>query len=354
MRKHLFWSGALLLLLAGCAAPPPVVRYIYPLPPEQPRIEWLGTYASQDDFPKSGAQIAWEKTAGKPELEKFIGPYGIAADGAGKVFVVDLYARNIRVYDFNLRKIKFLLDEPILERPYYLSIDSKKQLYVADAGQKKVLAISPQGKLVKTYGSKEELVNPVYVKVDEARRRLYVSDTRGGQIVVYDLDGGQKLFAFGKGQLLGAQGVAVGPDGNLYVADTLNAKIKVYDAEGQLLRQFGDRLDAEYGLESPKDLAFDSDGNLWLVDYRKQMLRVFGPDGSFLFTAGGSVMHKMGFATPTAIYISPEDEIYVSDLIGKRFSHWRYLSKAALARHPLTEADLDLIRKTTGGGAVAK
>lgn len=343
MLRYLLTGLMTLLLLAACA-PPPAPRYVYPLPPETPRIEWLGTYASQDDFPKSGLQLTFEKIAGKPPLDTFLGPYGIVSDGAGRVFVVDLYMKNIRIYDFNKNRIEFLLKEPLLDRPYYLALDSKKQLYVADAGLGKVLVLTLDGRLLRTYGSRDELTNPVYVEVDEARRRLYVSDTRPGQIVVYGLDDGKKLLAFGHGELMGAQGVAIDRDGNVYVADTLNAAVKVYDGEGKLLRSFGERNDSIRGLEHPKDLAFDSEGNLWLLDYRKDFIRVFRPDGQLLMTAGGPVTHKMGFSTPTAIYISPEDDIYITDLIGRRFSHWRFLSKGVLARHPLTEGPADAVK----------
>lgn len=342
MKRYIPW-GVALLLLAGCSAPPSM-RYIYPVPPEQPRIEWLGTYATQDDFPKGQLQIAFEGIAGTPPLDGFVGPYGIASDGAGQVFIVDLYMRNIRVFDFNKRETRMFLDKPLLVRPYYLAIDSKKQLYVADAGRQEVLVFSPDARLVRIYGSSAELTNPLCVEIDEKRGRLYISDARPGQINVYDLADGKRLLAFGLGQLMGAQGMAIAPDGSLYVADTLNAAIKVFDPQGNFLRKIGERNDSEWGMEHPKDLAFDSEGNLWLLDYRKNVVRIYTPEGRPLLTFGGASTYLMGFSTPVAIYISPEDEVFITDFMGKRFSHWRYLSKSALARHPLTAADLEAVK----------
>lgn len=349
--RHFFGFAIILALLAGCSASPQApMRYLYPLPPEQPRIEWLGTFHSQNDFPKSDAQIAMEKIVGTPPLESFVGPYGIVADGEGKVFVTDMYLKNIRVYDFNQNKVSWLIDGPLLTQPFYLSIDSRKRIYVADAGAKKIFVLDRNGKVQSTIGE-GELRHPSYVKVDEPHQRLYVSDTGTSQIVVYSLDG-KKLFTIGKlgfaeGQLWGAIGIAPGPDGNLYVADTLNARIQVFDRDGKYLRYFGKRQSGAGGLEQPRDLAFDSEGHLWVADARRPYIQVFQPDGTLLLELGTGQAdgHKMGFSAPTGIYISPTDEIYITDVARRWFSRWQYLSKGYLARNPVTEADLARIRE---------
>ena len=47
------WALAALLLAATACAPQQSakLRYLLPVPPDTPRIEWLGTYKSEVDFP---------------------------------------------------------------------------------------------------------------------------------------------------------------------------------------------------------------------------------------------------------------------------------------------------------------
>lgn len=354
MLKKLFLLTILVALLAACSsAPSTQMRYVFPIPPEQPRVEWLGTYASQDDFPKSGFQRFFEAIAGKPPLETFIGPFGIVADDEGRVFIVDLYAKNIRVYDMNNHTVKWFLKEPTLGRAYGLAIDARKQLYVADAEQRRVLVYTRDGHQVKTIGDDKELTNPVAVELDEARQRLYISDSDRRRVNAYSLDG-KWLFAFGEqageGRLLKPQGVAVGPDGHLYVADAFDSNIKIYAADGGYLRKIGVRDNSMGGMDHPRDLAFDSEGHLWVADYRRTYFQIFDTAGQLLLAVGSAERstHKMAFSSPTAIHITPTDEVYVSDVAYRRFSRWQYLSQKYLADHPLTQAELDLISAQTG------
>lgn len=360
MLKKLLTLTIFGLLLTACGGPAgPAMRYIFPLPPEQPRVEWLGTYASQDDFPKGGLQRFMEAIAGKPPLETFKGPFGIVADGEGRTFVVDHYRRNLRVYDFNARTVKWLLDEAVLNSPYGLDIDARKQLYVADAGHKKVLVFSRDGHLVRTFGSDKELTNPVAVELDEPRQRVYVVNSERRQVNVYDL-AGQWLFAFGgepgAGQLVMPQGLAVGPDGGIYVADAFSANVKVFSAEGGYLRKFGARDNSMGGLDHPRDLAFDSEGHLWLADYRKSFIQIFNVKGELLLGVGSAVKstHKMAFGSPTGIFITPTDEVYVSDVAYRRFSRWQYLNQKYLAGHPIVQEELELIKTVTRPGVSGK
>jgi sugar lactone lactonase YvrE len=338
------------LLLAGCAPSGPKLRVLWPPPPDQPRLEWLGVYSSQDSFPKTGFQVFLEGVLGKPPLAVFKSPYGIVADDKGVVYVSDMHDHNLRVYDMNARTVNYYSKEAIFGAPRGLALDPAGNLYVADAEKGRVLVFAPDKTPLKSIGSPDELKNPAYLAINPRLGRLYVSDSKAQQIVVYSLKG-ERLFAFGsrgsaEGEFNFPQGMAIDAEDRLFVADSLNARIQVFDADGKFQRLFGERGDQFYQFESPKALAFDSEGNLWVADVRRPSIYTYTPDGKVLLVTGTAARssHPMSFSNPSSIFIDRNDRLYITDLVNKRFSVWQYLTGAYLAQHPVTEADLQAIR----------
>lgn len=335
----------LALLLSGCA-PPKRPRVLWPVSPDTPRIEWLGTYASQDEFPKTGLQSFFEGLLGKPELAVFQSPFGIVSDGQGIVYVADNIDHNLRVYDLNNHTVNYFSKDPLFDRPAGLALDAAGNLYVVDIGRRSVTVFDRERRPLRTIGSPEELQTPAYIEIDEARDRIYVSDPRANRIVVYNLAGvkqreiGPELVKDAT-YLFNPQGMAIDKEGNLFIAEVLASRISVVAPDGTFLRSFGERGDAFYQFEAPKDLAFDSDGNLWVVDNRRTQIYTYAPDGTVLLTTGSATRsaNALDFAAPTAIHIAPDDSIYVSDRMNRRFSVWRYLSERYLAEHPFTPAE---------------
>lgn len=333
------------LTLCACA-PPPQERVIWPLPPNPPRLEWLGTYASQDNFPKSGFQLFLDNLLGKQALSVFQMPFGIAADGHGIVYVADSADANLRIYDLNRHTVNYFSKDPIFDRPMGLDIDADGNLYVVDGGKHSVLVFDRDRRPLRVFGSPAELTAPVYVKVDAPRDRVYVSDSRANRVVVYNRAGVKQgeigpLLDSKDNALFSPQGMAIDKDGNLFIAEVLGTRISVVDAQGKYLRSFGERGDALYQFEAPKDLAFDSEGNLWVVDNRRPQIYTYTPEGVLLLVTGEPQRsaHALGFVAPTAIFIAPDDTIYISDRMNRRFSVYRYLSQKYLAEHPFTPAE---------------
>ena len=334
----------LITLLAACM-PPPRPRVLWPVYPATPRIEWLGTFASQDDFPKVSGQIFSELILGRNEPQIFKSPYGIVSDSQGRIYIADALDANLRVYDLKARTIEYYSEDPIFTRPAGLAIDAADNLYVVDSELKAVLVFDKNRKPIRSIGVANELQSPAYITIDAQRARIYVSDPKANKIVIYDRfgkkageigaergsDGGDYHFS-------SPQGMAMDKSGHLYVAELLGAKISVFDADGHYLRSFGERGDAQYQFEAPKDLAFDSDGNLWILDARRAQIYTYTPEGVLLLVTGtdGPSNHPLGFSTPTAIHISADDRIYVTDRLNRRFSMWHYFSEDYLARHPFS------------------
>jgi DNA-binding beta-propeller fold protein YncE len=340
------------LALSGCTGKSPELpRILWPPPPDQPRLEFIGTFYSEGDFPKTDSQRMLESVVGKENVDTFKTPFGIAADGKGKVYVSDIHLHNIRIFDFTQQTVEFLTKESIFTTPLGLAVDGSGNLYVADGGKQSVMVFSPEKVPLFSFGNSSLFENPAYLAINRNLGRLYVSDGKGHKIVVFDLKGNH-LFSFsrqgrGEGEVYGPQGLAIDSQGRVFVADLLNSRVVVFDSEGKYLYAFGERGDQVWQFENPKDVAFDSEGNLYVIDRRKATIFTYTPDGKLLLATGSGApsTHKLGFASPTSIFIDQGDRIYVADGLNKRFSVWQYLSAPYLEKHPITPEDREALKR---------
>ncbi len=331
----------LVMLFAGCTSGTVnTQRVLWPPPPNQSHLEWVGTYASLAQMPKSSLEQITKSILGENTDPVFNRPIGIASDGTGKVFVSDAGNRQITVYDMNSKTVSPYSRSNAVRSPLGLALDKESRLYVADGGSRTVLVFGPDQVPLRTFGSPQVFGKPVGIAIDEARNRVYVSDGTEHRIVVFDMQG-QHIKSFGQlgpqeGNFYSPQGLAVDRDGNLYVADMLNARVQIFDADGQFKKSFGERGDREWNFEMPKDIAIDSEGNLHITDARKGALLTYSADGSpLLFTGGGRSSHPLDLLLPAGIWVDKDDRIYVVDQLNRRFVIWQYLSADYLQKHPL-------------------
>lgn len=336
-------------VLSGCSSQRPAPPKVYwPPPPAEPQMEWIVTYSSDDNFPKSDQQLAAEKFLGKPQFVYFSKPTGVASRGDGVLYVSDMDAGQIRVVDFNKNTSSWFLEQSPLGLPIGLAFDSTGNLYVADAHNKYIVQFNGQREIVRNLGA-GELDRPTFIALDESRGRLYVSDVLKHQVLAFDLRSGAKLFSFGgagrgAGKLFGPQGIAIDREGRIFVAEQLNARIQVFDTEGRHLYMFGKRGDRSFDFEGPRGIAFDSKGNLYVAEARKSALLVFKQDGTPLtgLGGGGAGPHLLGFTLPTGVSVDRNDRIYISDGMNRRVTIWQLLTPGYLATHPL---DVESLRR---------
>ena len=336
-------------LLAGCAPKAtPKVKVYWPPPPNDSKMEWIVTYATEDDFRKTESEKMRDKVIGTAAANRFGKPIFAASRGDGVVYVSDIDNAEIRVLDFNERTSTVL--EASISMPLGLAFDSEGSFFVADARQKQIFKFNSQMEPVQNFGS-GSLLKPTYIALDESRSRLYVSDVQAHQVVAFDLASGEELFVIdGKDgeaeKLYGPQGVAVDAQGRVFVAEQLNARIQVFDTEGKFLYMFGVRSDQESDFEGPRGLAFDSENNLFVADVRKGRLMIFTPEGEPLTTIGSNqYYHPLSFRMPSGVYIDPNDRIYIADGLTRRITIWQMLTPAYLAEHPIDQAYMDKIEQ---------
>lgn len=335
----------LLFVMTGCAAKQELPRFVWPVPPEQPRLEFVGNYYSAIDLQGAGKRRAATTLLGADRAFEFTTPFGIVSDGKGRVYVSDTHEDNIRIFDFNTKKSLALTARKLFVNPAGLALDKAGNLFVADLGAAKIFCFDSKGEFRRLIES-DVLGKPAYLALSPDETRLYVSDVGTHQIHIFNAATGSFIKSFGErgaaaGQLYSPQGLAFSKSGSLYVADTLNARIQAFDPEGNFLLEFGSRGDLLEQFVSPKDLSFDSEGHLYVVDARSSTLKTFTPEGVLLLvtSAGENTTNPFGFAAPKAVFIDRQDRIYVAESLGKRFSIWQYMSDAYLKSNPYTDAD---------------
>jgi DNA-binding beta-propeller fold protein YncE len=337
-------SLVFVLLLAGCAGKTERPRLFWPTPPSEPRLEYINTFYSQLDFQGMTGKQAMRSFLGEePELFKI--PFGVASDGAGKVFVSDPGSLNVLIYDFNTQSQSSLMKQSS-GLPYGMDYSQRDRLYVAMPQEGEVHVFSPKGQPLFSFG-KDQMAKPFNLAVDDRSGRVFVADTEKHQVFVYDLEGQFQYSigrqGYGEGEFFVPAGVDVGPDGRVYVVETLNARFQIFEPDGTFIRAVGERGDRVWQFDAPKDIAVDSEGNVHVVDFRQGALKTFSSEGDFLLYtgAGQSTNQILGFGAPSSIAIDSHDRIYIADLVNRRFSVWQYLSKEYLKKHPITPKDLE-------------
>jgi sugar lactone lactonase YvrE len=338
-------------LLTGCASAPPAKnRFFWPPLPDEPKIEWLGAYRSQNDLPKTGFKKFMEKIVGADEPINFERPMGVVSDGAGKAYIADPLKASVMVYDFNLNTVHVFgknIAEDLFKEPMGLAMDSAGNIYVSDAAAKRIYVFSPDEKMLNSFTLTAETMRPIGIAVDNERKRLIVADPRGYKVDVYELSG-KHLFKIGKpgggdGEFNLPSWVSLLKNGTIVVSDGMNARLQLFDPEGKFIRAIGKRGDNPEDFQMPKGVAVDSEGHIYSVDGKSNNFKIYSEIGEYLLTVGGAYTSEFkiapgGFLLPQGIAIDRNNTIYIVDQFNSRFQKFQYMDERYLKEHPIETA----------------
>lgn len=339
------------ITLAACSAPQVSTKHFYwPQLPERPRVEWVKSYKSQLDFPKSDYERSLTKLIGENIAVAFDRPLFIASDSKGKVYVTNSgKIAGVYVYDFNESTVHLIGKDNaagLFSSPSGVAVDNDGNVYVADVDKNAILIFDKAGAPKSFLSTQNDVKRPVGIAVDNDRNRLLVTDSSGHRIVVYDL-AGKHQFSIGKlgsddGEFNLPVSVAVNHKGEIIVADSMNARVQIFNADGTFLRKYGKRGDGAGDFQLPKGVAVDSDDNIYVTDGRGNKVVIHSSTGVYLLTFGGTYSAYLrdieapgGFLLPYGIYIDKNDAIYVVDQFNYRFQVLQYISDKYLDSHPI-------------------
>jgi streptogramin lyase len=175
-----------------------------------------------------------------------------------------------------------------LRLPTGLALDRTGRLFVVDAGNDRVRAITGTGGAA-SWGS--------YGQAPGQFRFREATDS---------------VEPFAVSVVLGG-GLAADPDGHLYVADPLNGRVQKFDTVGLLLAVW-DGSDHAGGLfGQPAGLAVDGEGAVYVADRLRHSILKLNSDGRLLLQWGGEGSHDGALFGPMALAIDQRGQVHVAD-----------------------------------------
>jgi len=199
---------------------------------------------------------------------KMNGPYAIAFDNLGNMYIADKHNDCIRMVDSS-GIIHTIAGNGIngysgdggpatsaqLYEPAGITFDSNGNLFIADLGNNCIREVDTSG-IIRTVAG---------------------NGTNG-----YSGDGGPATLA----QLSYPSGVAFDSNGNMFIADSSNHRIRKVDVLGNITTVAGDGTMGSSGINKPVGLTFDINGNLYIAEQDNCHIRKLDTFGNLSTVAG--------------------------------------------------------------------
>jgi len=327
-------------------------KIVWPEPPNVTRIKYLNYFAGEKlpDFSAKQAKSksAWMDRLAGTDTNKgddplknhfFMGePHGLVVDSKGNLYVADAKVGAIFVINPETRETQLIANgrDASFGLIIGLAIDDSDRLFVSDAEAHRIMVFNPQHKAEAVI--KDGVADPAGMAVDNENRFLYVADVGRDQVLVYDADTFKLLRTIGTpntkhaSQALGdfakPTGVAVDSDGNVYVTDFLNARVEVFDADGNFVRTFGKRGDGPGYFAMPKGIAIDCDNHIWVTDSMQNRVQVYSQEGDLLIYMGVVQGLLPGtFSGLQYITIDKNNRVFTSEVFPGRVQMFRYFTQ---------------------------
>jgi len=316
---------------------PSSVPWIWPLPPEQPRVQHITTVITPQDLGIKKGFFArlWEFIAGADSADRILVPHGVVSDGEGKVYIADWGGGMVHYFNFEKKKYSNFYKTQLgtLSSPIGIALDGEDLVYVSDSALRRVFVFKDSFTGIKNSRviGDDSLVRPSGIAINKKDKVLYVVDTGGHRVDLFDLEG-KKLSSFGangpgEGEFNFPTHIALDKAGDVYVLDALNFRVQIFDKNGKFLSQFGGNGTSISDFMKPKGIAVDSEGHIWVSDSLRNSIQVFDRQGRLLLIFGRLGIEPGQFNLPAGLFIDKRDRLVVADSYNYRIQLFQYLKQ---------------------------
>lgn len=321
---------------AGVIFPKDAAAPIWPSPPDQPRIRYVGRLNSSADLKPalSSFKIVGDAVLGADNRAyAFNNPKAICTDEASRIFITDSGDRVVHVLNLNTREYdRWTPRTRPFRSPVGIAYDSAaRRLLVADSAAKTIFVFNDSGVCTGEIGS-GLLDRPCGLAVDRNNGRIIVVDCGAHQLVVLSPRGDliQRVGSRGDGlgQFNFPTNIVIDHHGRVYVSDSLNFRVQQFDTNLKPIRQIGRQGDMPGCFAQPKGLAVDSADHLYVIDSQFEAIQIFNDAGDLLLSFGEQGTSRGAFCLPSGLYIDSHSRIWVADTFNRRVQVFDYLREA--------------------------
>ena len=287
----------------------------------------LNIYASD----KKGKIIIKYDAFGKVLKEFAFNNSGIAVDDYGFIYIVDSKKGKIKEISpagevlgtFGIRgkgKSEFL-DLSDIEA------NGRGNIYLSDAGNKKIVTIALENKLKKKKlnpgalsamfnlkGPSEKFIHKTnaFFVLDNGSIIAAFPETK--EVALIGKKGKKTFSRYGKeqGQTNKPLGFSTDKKGRIFIADTGNNRIQIFSSDGGFLNMFGEKGRKEGKFSAPQNLTLNKEDRVYIADTKNKRLQAFNSDGFFLFTIGPEI-GNVNLRKPIDVKCDEKGNVYILD-----------------------------------------
>ncbi len=255
-------------------------------------------------------------------------PSDVAVGRDGRIYVVDSGHHRIAVFERSGKRVQTFAGPGNgpgqLRDPVGIGLAPSGEVYVADKGNRRIQVFSADGAPRRSWPVKAggENVAPVDVALDAGGKTVYVTGNSNHRVMAFTPEG-KLLHQWGgegmnRGQFRYPATVAVGADGRVYVVDVLNTRVQVRDPGGAFYSV------GEWGvlpgqLFRPKGVALDKRGRVYVSDSYLDVVQVFNSAYEFMYVLG-SGGKPQSLTAAAGITVDADNRLYVAEMLKHRVS----------------------------------
>lgn len=328
------WCGA------GCARPrgelfaPLATPWVWPTPPEMPRIRYVGSLSSSEDLraERSGSESFKAALRGPRQPIRFVSPNGVARGSGSWLAVTDTSVPGVHLINLEARTHTLVSgwDDQRFQAPLGVTF-VEDRLIVADAARGELIELTPDGAVRRVFGG-DLLQRPVGVAWMASRGELLVVDSGTDELAVFD-DDGRLLRKIGgpgtePGRFNRPSHVAVHNE-MILIADSAGFRVQLLNPDGNVLGVFGRKGDGAGDFALPKGVAFDRAGHVYVVDAQFENVQIFDRQGRLLLAFGEEGTGIGEFSLPAGLAIDESDRIWIADSGNRRVQVFDFVGGAS-------------------------